>query len=676
MKTLHYFLLLWIGSLMILTQAQAQTFVKTYGGVNDEHAISVVQCRSGEYALAGFTHSYGSGKSDIWVMKVNRYGEEVWRQYLGGTGADWPGSLIETANGDLVVVGHVEEASGSANAWAARLTSNGNLVWQRSFGGKKFDEAKSVAEMVNGDLVLAGHSQSFGRGKKDAWMLRLGPNGEEKWRKSLGGAGNDAAYDIEALSTGEVMICGFTESVGNGRADMLVMKVGGDGKMIWKRNFGGAQNENGEALVPGPNGTWYVAGWTGSVGKGSLDGSLWHLDKAGKLLWQKTYGATGKDVCYDIGIGPTGDLALVGTSNSFSPGNKELWLLQLDLQGNVIRQKHSNAPKDEYGHALALTHDGGLLVGGSTKSYASSGADMWLIKTDRYGTHPGNLVQDFKGQKPPSQLSVDNIPTPSAPPLEDYNNNVSGKPNLYMLTVGVSRYQDPKANLNFADIDANALVQKFSEMEGVIYERVIARQLLNEDATLVNIRTSLTWLERQATQRDVIMIFLSSHGALDHKGNLYILPHDFNSYNLFATALNIRDLTEGINGVPCKKLILLDACHSGQSGFDMLEFASAKAVNVDEVVRELVEKEPGLTVMTSSSGREYSYENAVWGHGAFTKAILEGLGGIADYNKDRIIRLSELDLFVTERVRALTRGLQHPFTPINLFGDIPIFTLD
>jgi uncharacterized caspase-like protein len=157
---------------------------------------------------------------------------------------------------------------------------------------------------------------------------------------------------------------------------------------------------------------------------------------------------------------------------------------------------------------------------------------------------------------------------------------------------------------------------------------------------------------------------------------LYILPTDFDAYNLFATALNIRDLTEGINAVTCKKLILLDACHSGQSGFDMLEFASLKNANLDQLVKELIDKEPGVTVMTSSSGKEYSYETAAWRHGAFSKAILEGLDGSADINRDGVVSLNEMDLYVSERVKELTQGRQHPYTPINLFGNIPLFVLD
>ncbi len=157
---------------------------------------------------------------------------------------------------------------------------------------------------------------------------------------------------------------------------------------------------------------------------------------------------------------------------------------------------------------------------------------------------------------------------------------------------------------------------------------------------------------------------------------MYLLPYDFSPVSLFATALNIKDITNGINGTPCKKLIFMDACHSGQSGNDLLEFAAIKDISVDDIVKEISNAEPGICIMTSSSGKEYSYEKKSWGHGAFTKAILEGcMQGKADYNQNSAIDLNELDLYVSERVKDLTGGKQHPFTPIKLFGSIPIFYL-
>ena len=670
MKWLCFLLTLFFSSQL----ATAQTFSHTFGGMNDEHGLDVLQTRSGDMVVVGFTNSFGAGKTDIWVLKVDRRGQEKWRTYIGDQEDDWPRALIQSRDGGFVVAGYTQDpVSGSKNAWVFKLDDFGNILWSETFGGKQTDVARCIVQTSDGGYAVGGFSHSFSRGNSDVWLLRLDENGKELWSKNYGAKGAEEAYAIVEGPDEGLILGGYTKSYGNGGADILVMKVDNKGGEMWRRNYGGARNEVAEDLLISQDGHLMLAGWTASEGMGSLDGTLLKLDQDGVYQWQLTYGGAGKDGFSSFTTTLDGGYAVTGFTSSYGLESKGLWMLRLDNQGQVRWEQRVGGQKDDYGHHIIQTHDGGFAVAGGTKSFAEmGGSDLLLLKTDRSGKFEGGagvFNQQLAVNQPLSNETKDPPPTldPSDPAY---------KPNLYILTIGISEYEDPGVNLTFAHTDAEAFADRFLEMEGKIYNRVEVRKLLNREATLVNIRTGISWLERQATQRDVILIFVSSHGALDHKGNLYILPTDFNAYNLFATALNIRDLTEGINAVPCKKLVMLDACHSGQSGQDLLDFASLKAVNLDQIVQELIDREPGLTVMTSSSGREYSYETIKWGHGAFTMAILEGLDGNADINGNSVIDLNELNLYVSERVKTLTRGRQHPFTPINLFGNIPLFVLE
>lgn len=670
MKWLCFLLTLFFS----LQLASAQTFSQTFGGVNDEHGLEVLQTRSGDMVVVGFTNSFGAGKTDIWVLKVDRRGNEKWRTYIGEQEDDWPRALIQSRDGGFVVAGYTQDpASGSKNAWVFKLDDFGNILWSETFGGEHTDVARCIIQTQDGGYAVGGFSNSFSRGKSDVWLLRLNENGKELWSKNYGAKGSEEAYSIVETSDAGLVMGGYTRSYGNGGADILVMKVDKNGNELWRRNYGGARNEVAEDMLISQDGYLMLAGWTASEGMGSLDGTLLKLDQEGVYQWQLTYGGAGKDGFSSLTRTLDGGYAVAGFTSSYGLENKGLWMLRLDAQGQVKWEQRVGGQKDDYGHDIIQTQDGGFAVAGGTKGFSEmGGSDLLLLKTDRTGRFEGGAgvfnQQLAVNQPVPNQIKE------TAPSIEP--TDPAYKPNLYILTIGVSEYEDAGVNLTFAHSDAEAFADRFSEMEGKIFNRVEVRKLLNREATLVNIRTGISWLERQATQRDVILIFVSSHGALDHKGNLYILPTDFNSYNLFATALNIRDLTEGINAVPCKKLVMLDACHSGQSGQDLLDFASLKAVDLDQIVQDLIDREPGLTVMTSSSGREYSYETIKWGHGAFTMAILEGLEGNADVNGDSVIDLNELNLYVSERVKTLTRGRQHPFTPINLFGNIPLFVLD
>ncbi|MEM6346602.1 MAG: caspase family protein [Bacteroidota bacterium] len=660
-------ILLLTAALYVFTAQAQEKFSKTFGGERDEHAMAVTNTATGDYVVAGFTNSFGSGKSDVWVMKLDQFGGEVWRQFFGDPDYDWANDLIETRDGNYVVIGYTrDKVSGKNNAWVFQLNRHGELMWTRTFGGSDADEARSIIQTKDGGFAVAGFSYSNSKGKSDIWLLRLNAVGEILWDRQYGGSGIEKAYSIQETDDEGFVIGGYQHYNETNRADMLVVRTDRNGKGIWRKVVRAPGNDVIESVLQTDEGQFLAAGWRYNESNGSLDGCLIHLSASGRVLKEHLLGGTGKDAFYDLIATQDGGYLLTGQSTSFSKSS-DLWIVKLDARLRQTWQKRSLGESDDYGRAVTQVADGGYLVTGGTKSYSRGGSDMWVLKTDNRGNfanHPDAVHDALSGQEP-IVLNKNN-----EDPLQALL-----KPNLYILSVGVSKYDDETSNLTYAHSDAASLASKFATQQGKLFNKVEIKQYLNQEATLTNIKTGINWLERQATQKDMILVFISAHGALDNKGNLYILPTDYQAHNLFATAMNIRDLTEGMNGTPCKKLIFLDACHSGQSGYDLLEFASIKAVNLNKVVTELTEAEPGVTVMTSSSGKEYSYENPIWGHGAFTKALLEGLDGEADFNHDDVISLLELNLYVTERVKSLTDGRQHPYTPINLFGNIPLFVL-
>ena len=643
-----------------------ESFTHTFGGKKDEHGTAVVQTRDGGYAVTGFTYSYGKGKSDIWVMKLDAGGNQMWRKFIGTKENDWAYDLVETRDGNFVIAGHTRNSeSGKSNAWVFQLNRHGEQMWSHRYGGEDGDYAKAVKQTLDGGFVVAGFTATDSKGKSDIWLLRLNATGDELWQKRFGGIGIEKAYDVIETRDEGFLIGGYQlYDREKNLADMLLVKTDRHGSGLWRRVIKNAGNDVVEAVLETEGGNYLAAGWGHSDRSKSLDGKLVKVSPGGKVIWEQEYGGENKDALYDLKADRNGGYMLVGQTASFDMTD-DVWTVRVSRNGREIAQRHTKGDKRDYGRALTATKDGGFLLVGGTESYSNGGVDICLFKLD-----PGGNFADGPFNSEGVVVLQDKQEVNTDPGNSIY------KPNLYILSVGVSSYEDPSVSLTYAHTDAAAVARKFASLEGKLFNKVEMKQFMNNDASLINIRTGISWLERQATQKDMILIFISAHGALDHKGNLYILPTDFDAHNLFATALNIRDLTEGMNGTPCKKLIFLDACHSGQSGYDLLEFASIKAVNLNKAVEELVNKEPGVTVMTSSSGKEFSYENPKWGHGAFTKAILEGLNGSADFNQDKVINLMELNLYVMERVKKLTDGRQHPYIPINLFGDIPLFILD
>ena len=244
------------------------------------------------------------------------------------------------------------------------------------------------------------------------------------------------------------------------------------------------------------------------------------------------------------------------------------------------------------------------------------------------------------------------------------------KPKLYLLSVGVSAYQDADLRLDLAAKDALDFGAAWNAQKDRLYEGVEVRILTDAHATKGNILDGLEWLQRQTTSKDVAVLFFAGHGINDAMGDFYFLPVEADLEKLKRTGISQFDITATVAAIAGKVLVFMDACHSG----NLMDKSKRRGiVVVSPVVNELASAENGAVVFSSATGRQYALENQAWGNGAFTKGAVEGLQGKADYGATGRITLNMLDLYISERVKELTQGQQTPTTvkPPNV-PDFPV----
>lgn len=245
------------------------------------------------------------------------------------------------------------------------------------------------------------------------------------------------------------------------------------------------------------------------------------------------------------------------------------------------------------------------------------------------------------------------------------------KPKLYVLAVGVSKYANSQFNLGLAAKDANDIATVFQMQKGRLYADVQIRLLTDEKATKDDVLDGLEWLKREVTARDVGVMFLAGHGMNDNTGKYFFMPHNADPDKLLRTGVAQSDIKDTLNTVAGKAVFFVDTCHSGNA----LGTAKTRAIGTDvnAFVNELASAENGVVVFTAATGSQSSLEDSSWGNGAFTKAVVEGLNGKADYFKNGKITNAGLELYVAERVKELTAGRQSPVRIMpNGVTDFPI----
>jgi len=238
-------------------------------------------------------------------------------------------------------------------------------------------------------------------------------------------------------------------------------------------------------------------------------------------------------------------------------------------------------------------------------------------------------------------------------------NPAAASGSLYVLAIGINDYPylQKRFQLDSAAPDARSLRQVFLDKGRRLFRSIESRLLLDRQATQSDIRDGLKWLAGKVRPGDVAVVFFAGHGDVEIAGQFYILPTNAQLRDLAGTAISGEELERALGDLPCPTVLMLDACYSGS--FDQKKRKTRSLSKPSDALEHELIYDAGLVVFCGARYKDQAIEEQ--GHGYFTQALVEGLSGQADSNdKDGVIEVDELKLYVTQRVRKLSDGEQVP----------------
>jgi len=365
---------------------------KTFGGNGDDVAHSVQETRDGGYIVAGHTKSFGVG-GDAYVLKLNSDGNLAWQKTFGGNGDDVVYSVQETTDDGYIVAGYTNSfGAGGYDIYILKLNSNGTVIWQKTFGGGLDDKAYSIQQTTDGGYIVAGYTNSFGSGSYDVYILKLNSDGSLAWQKTFGGNNEDYAYSIQQTTDGGYIVAGYTRSLGAGKYDVYVLKLNSDGNLAWQKTFGGSVEDYAYSIQQTTDGGYIVAGYTISFGYGNRNAYVLKLNSDGNLAWQKTFSVSGNAESYSIQQTTDGGYIVAGKESLYKLGNYnyDVYIVKLDSNGESVWQRTYGGNNYDEAYSIQQTTDGGYIVAGYTRSFGSPDYyDVYILKLDSNGElHP------------------------------------------------------------------------------------------------------------------------------------------------------------------------------------------------------------------------------------------------------------------------------------------------
>jgi len=368
---------------------------------------------------------------DLRVVPITLTGEIEWQKSFGGSGDDIARAIIETTDGGYAVIGYTNSIDGDISDkiveendfWVLKLDINGNIEWQKTYGGSGDDKGRAIIQTNDGGYAITGPSKSSdgdgsnNEGQHDHWIVKLDSQGNIQWEKSYGFAGHDHSRSIIQTDDGGYFIGGYldvtasgglgneTVSTKHGVGEFWAQKLNAIGNLEWRRYFGGTNNDRIFKVLQAHDSNFLLIGSSESEdfdinnGNGSYDVWVVKIDTKGTMLWEKSFGGSGIDNGHAAIKTNDGNYLIAGAAISTdgdisnSKGNSDAWVIKINDSGEMLWEKSFGGS----GFDAAWTIDSGsgifstYVIAGNSKSSDTDTTinngenDFWVLKIDSSG---------------------------------------------------------------------------------------------------------------------------------------------------------------------------------------------------------------------------------------------------------------------------------------------------
>ncbi len=305
---------------------------KVYGGDLRDKGESLYLTSDGGYIIAGFTESFGAGNKDVYLIKTDVNGNLQWSKTFGGIENDFGLSVIETSDSGFVVTGFtLSYGAGNYDVYLLKCDKNGNLQWSRTFGGSAADYGYSVIE-TNNAYVISGCTKSYTSGKEDIYIISTDKSGNLNWANAYGSNLIEIAYDIQETPDKGFILTGVSHKWSTGNRDAFLLRTDSAGGFQWMKTYGISTQDLGFHLDQTTDGGFVITGWVTGIGNG-YDVALIKTDDSGTFQWAKTYGGWQYEIGHSIQQTSDNGYIITGQTKTYGAGDNDIYVVKTDSIG-------------------------------------------------------------------------------------------------------------------------------------------------------------------------------------------------------------------------------------------------------------------------------------------------------------------------------------------------------
>jgi hypothetical protein len=365
-------------------------FYVKFGGSEKDVGHSLREIPNRQYILAGMTASFGAGLSDAYIILIDSMGQALWEKTFGGGQIDVANCVLynETDSG-FVFTGYTgSKGEGGYDLWAVRLSKEGNIIYDKTFGTTQWEYGNDCAFTKDGNVVICGFADNAKYGSTDGFIVKFDlETGAEIWRKIYGGPEYDEFNRIQIKANGNLLIAGNTQSYGDLNNDMWIVEIDGmTGDSISSAAIG--TPDKGEVaydfIIDKDSNIVFAGSFDTSAANSGKNVSYIHkIGQDFQHINDTTYDGKGDQEHFTSLVQPLSYNEYVLARTVYSPGNSsDLEILRLNFNYYFVDAKdHGDLYRDE-GHKIIATSDGGYAVVGYRSDMVTGVEDLYFLKLD------------------------------------------------------------------------------------------------------------------------------------------------------------------------------------------------------------------------------------------------------------------------------------------------------
>ena len=337
----------------------------------------------------------------------------LWAKAYGSYSNDEALSIQKTSDGGFIVAGYMRISGTNDDIWVLKLDKDGNVQWQKVFGGPFLDQAYDVKETSDGNYIVAGYSvTSVPTPQSNGFIVKLDSDGNFLWSLTYGDTADDEEFRSLTISQESgveyIIVTGYTKSFGAGGEDAWILKVNSsDGSIIWQKTYGTSNDDRFQRVITSSyNGSVsYVFAGRTYTGSTRYDFWLMVIDKDGNIKMSKRYFypllSPGDEFSWDIKETQDGAFVITDLAERYiGSGGRDIWILKIRKEdGEIIWQKAFGGQYDDEARSLLIDENGDIIIAGAASGLVSGSSvyDIWILRLDKDGNLKWQKVYGMMG---------------------------------------------------------------------------------------------------------------------------------------------------------------------------------------------------------------------------------------------------------------------------------------